>query len=105
MIGDITGRLPVTDHCTGSPTVTKQWCMQVVVSQATAAAVREARQQGRPLWRVSSTVFAHIASDQLLAPLGHFAGEEACRQYPQIPAGLFVEGELKKIALAPHKHD
>eukprot|EP00208_Stichococcus_sp_RCC1054_P003881 CAMPEP_0206142736 /NCGR_PEP_ID=MMETSP1473-20131121/18057_1 /ASSEMBLY_ACC=CAM_ASM_001109 /TAXON_ID=1461547 /ORGANISM="Stichococcus sp, Strain RCC1054" /LENGTH=383 /DNA_ID=CAMNT_0053537849 /DNA_START=242 /DNA_END=1393 /DNA_ORIENTATION=- len=78
---------------------------EVVVSQATAAAVREARQQGRPLWRVSSTVFAHIASDQLLAPLGHFAGEEACRQYPQIPAGLFVEGELKKIALAPHKHD
>ncbi|RKO95563.1 hypothetical protein CAUPRSCDRAFT_12741 [Caulochytrium protostelioides] len=33
-----------------------------------------ARQQarGRPLWRVSSTLFFHTASDQLLEPLGPF---------------------------------
>lgn len=80
-------------------------CPQVVVSEATAAAVKVARREGRPLWRVSSTVFAHIASDQTLRPLGRFAGGEAARHFPDVAAGLFVEAELKKIALAPHKRD
>ncbi len=37
---------------------------QVVCSEATLAAVEAARQAGRSRWRVSSTVFSHIASDQ-----------------------------------------
>ncbi len=31
------------------------------------------RAEKLPQWRISSTVFGHIASDQLLQPLGHFA--------------------------------
>jgi hypothetical protein len=40
-------------------------CSQVVCTDATLAAVTAARQAGRSLWRVSSTVFGHIASDQV----------------------------------------
>lgn len=33
---------------------------QVVVTDATLAAMEAARAAGRPLWRVSSTVFTHV---------------------------------------------
>ena len=46
------------------------------MSDATLAAVRAARAAGRPLWRVSSTTFVHLASDGTMAPLGRFATPE-----------------------------
>jgi hypothetical protein len=49
---------------------------------------------------VSSTVFAHIASDALLEPLGKFADEAGSQpQYPPMLAGDFVQRELEAIKL------
>lgn len=58
------------------------------------------RQQGRPLWRISSTLFSHIASDQVLQPLGKFKASPFVANYPQIQAGKQVEEELKFISLS-----
>jgi hypothetical protein len=58
------------------------------------------RQQGRPLWRISSTLFSHIASDQVLRPLGKFTKSPLAADYPQIQAGKQVEEELKFISLS-----
>lgn len=55
--------------------------------------------QGKSLWRVSSTLFSHIASDNILEPLGKFATDEALQQYPPIKAGHHVQAELKAINL------
>ncbi len=50
-------------------------------------------------WRVSSTVFAHIASDQLLQPIGRFAEEPRKQLYMDMLAGEFVQQELEVIKL------
>lgn len=68
-------------------------------TEETLAAAEVARQQGRPPWRVSSTVFSHIASDELLQPLPPFSSPEAAEAYPAIPAGLQVQQELELINL------
>lgn len=72
---------------------------EVVCSEATVAAIMAARKAGRPLWRVSSTVFGHIASDQVLRPLGHFATADTEMRYPEMTAGDFVQKELESIRL------
>jgi isopenicillin N synthase-like dioxygenase len=72
---------------------------EVVVTDATMPAIAAARSAGRPLWRVSSTVFGHIASDQVLTPLGAFATAAAQAIYPTITAGDFVQKELESIRL------
>ena len=46
------------------------------MSDATLAAASVARDAGRPLWRVSSTTFVHLASDGTMSPLGRFATPE-----------------------------
>lgn len=53
---------------------------QVVCTSATQAAIDKARSAGRCLWRVSSTVFSHVASDVELVPLGGFLSKasEVC---------------------------
>jgi hypothetical protein len=66
----------------------------VVVSEDTVAAIEAAKREGRSLWRISSTLFAHTASDVMLQPLGHLATEEALKAYPPIPAGLQVGRKL-----------
>ena len=75
--------------------------LQVVCTEQTLAAVEQAHAEGRPLWRVSSTVFSQIASDELLCPLGPFASEQACAEYPPTPAGQQVQQELEAINLRP----
>lgn len=50
---------------------------EVVVTDATVAAIDAARAVKRSLWRISSTLFSHIASDQSLEPIGAFATAEA----------------------------
>lgn len=73
--------------------------LQVVCSADTLLALDRARAQGASAWRVSSTVFGHIASDQVLSPLGHFATAEATQEYPAVDAGKFVQQELEAIKL------
>ncbi|GLJ22094.1 hypothetical protein SUGI_0414230 [Cryptomeria japonica] len=72
---------------------------EVVVSKKTLSAIEAAHQAGRSLWRVSSTVFGHIASDAILKPLGHFADSSLAPCYPAMCAGDFVELELAAINL------
>jgi len=72
---------------------------EVVVSEATVKAMDEARKAGRSLWRVSSTLFGHIASDNVLEPLGQFATKDALAQYPPTKAGKQVQDELDAIKL------
>ncbi|KAF8395877.1 hypothetical protein HHK36_019832 [Tetracentron sinense] len=76
---------------------------EVVVSNRTVNAIEIARQHNRSLWRVSSTLFGHIASDAVLKPLGHFADSPLASNYPPIRAGEFVELELAAINLKGKK--
>ncbi|KAG9450676.1 hypothetical protein H6P81_010641 [Aristolochia fimbriata] len=72
---------------------------EVVVSSRTTEAIKLAKEQNRSLWRVSSTLFAHIASDAVLKPLGHFTNSPSANKYSAIYAGEFVEQELSVINL------
>ncbi|MBA0825725.1 hypothetical protein Goarm_010646, partial [Gossypium armourianum] len=67
---------------------------EVVITKRTINAIKLASEQNRSLWRVSSTLFAHIASDAVLKPLGHFAESPLASKYPSICTGEFVEQEL-----------
>lgn len=73
---------------------------EVVVSEETSEAARKAKETGGSMWRVSSTLFAHVRSDASLAPLGHFTGNADPKIYPDIPAGVQVADELKALELA-----
>ena len=77
---------------------------EVVVTDDTLRAVERAKAAGRPLWRISSTLFCHVGSDNELKPLGQFAtaagSEEVAAKYPPILAGLQVHRELESIKLA-----
>lgn len=70
---------------------------EVVVLPETLMAVERAKRQNRPLWRISSTLFYHIASDKILEPL---MPSEKPNEYPPIAAGLQVQRELESINLA-----
>mmetsp|Transcript_24759 Transcript_24759/g.46249 ORF Transcript_24759/g.46249 Transcript_24759/m.46249 type:complete len:385 (-) Transcript_24759:130-1284(-) len=72
---------------------------EVVVSDATLEAKKRAEAAGKSTWRVSSTLFAHIASDNVLKPLGGFSKEVDARKYPATKAGDQVSDELKAIKL------
>eukprot|EP00939_MAST-03C_sp_MAST-3C-sp1_P004638 g4638.t1 len=71
---------------------------------ATAAALEKAKarkEMGRPPWRVSSTLFGHIQSDQVLKPIGKFReSKESARAYPPTRAGSQVASVLREIALS-----
>ncbi|KAF9348267.1 hypothetical protein BGX26_000308 [Mortierella sp. AD094] len=73
---------------------------EVIVNEATVRAINN-KTNDRPLWRISSTFFLHIASDNVLRPLeGHFDTEEArVAKYPKIHTGDQVRKELGLIAL------
>ncbi len=73
--------------------------VQVVCGEDTIAAVAAAAVEGRPLWRVSSTTFSQIASDEVLQPIGRFAVPESVGAYPPTAAGLYVQRELEAINL------
>jgi hypothetical protein len=72
---------------------------EVLFTPQTASAMEKAQASGRSTWRVSSTLFAHIASDQVLRPLGHFAEGEGAQAFPATDAGAYVESELSVINL------
>ncbi|CAN1168978.1 hypothetical protein LINPERPRIM_LOCUS19524 [Linum perenne] len=76
---------------------------EVVVTKRTTDAIKLASEQNRSLWRVSSTLFSHIAADAVLKPLGHFAESPVASKYPALHAGEFVEQELAVINLKGNK--
>eukprot|EP01041_Mallomonas_annulata_P008416 gene8416-17342_t len=76
---------------------------EVVVSSETTAAINQRRAANHPLWRVSSTCFGHIQSDQILEPLGHFKTVETVSTFPPILAGHQVQEELRAISLDKSK--
>jgi len=75
---------------------------EVIVTETTVRQVEKAREEGKPLWRISSTLFSHVASDNILRVI--YGSEEQKRlakeQYPDISAGDFVVKELEYIKLA-----
>ena len=73
---------------------------EVVVVPETLDAVERSLAENRPLWRISSTLFFHIASDQILEPIAHFRNEASLKKYPAIPTGEQVQRELGFISLA-----
>jgi hypothetical protein len=72
--------------------------LQVVCTRETIEAADRARKEGRPAWRVSSTVFSQIASDEIMKPIA-FATPEALAAYSPVPSGKYVEQELEAINL------
>ncbi|KAK7317297.1 hypothetical protein RJT34_01398 [Clitoria ternatea] len=70
---------------------------ELVVTNKTIDAINVAKEQKRSLWRVSSTLFAHIGSDVVLKPSGHFIESPLACKYPPIYAGDYVEEELAVI--------
>ncbi|KAJ3226717.1 hypothetical protein HK099_004327 [Clydaea vesicula] len=77
---------------------------EVVVVEGTMKAIEKQKSLGRPLWRISSTLFSHIASDNILQPLAHFANREGAKEkYPPIYTGHQVQQELGLINLFKEK--
>jgi len=72
---------------------------EVLVSNETVEAINKAKAADKPLWRVSSTLFSHVASDVDLKPINQFHNETSAKLYPTIKAGRQVEEELAFINL------
>jgi len=72
---------------------------EVVVCPETLIAVQKAKDENRPIWRISSTLFSHVNSDNELRVLPPFSSEETEKKYPPIITGKFVEDELNAINL------
>lgn len=63
---------------------------KVIVTNRTTDAITLALEKNCSLWRVSSTLFAHIASDAILKPLGHFLDSPLASKYilPFVPVNM-----------------
>lgn len=72
---------------------------EVVVNDIVLQQIEEAKKNHTSLWRISSTLFSHIASAESLAPIAHFQHEPTACNYPAITAGELVREELKAIEL------
>lgn len=73
---------------------------EVVVSEETRAAAQRIKEIGGSMWRISSTLFAHVRSDASLKPLGHFADTPTAKDYGNVKAGEQVAHELRELELA-----
>ena len=73
---------------------------EVVVDDGALKVIAQKKAEGKSLWRVSSTLFSHIQSDQVLEPLGKFISDETKSKYPPKYAGDQVREELEAISLA-----
>ncbi|CAE7883763.1 phqC [Symbiodinium sp. KB8] len=76
---------------------------EVVVVDETLQAIEKARKEGRSLWRISSTLFSHLASDLTIEPIDKFATPEAKAKYPAMKVGEQVNRELATIKLGKAK--
>lgn len=72
---------------------------EVVVSKETLEAIERRRSKSESLWRVSSTLFGHIATDLVLEPLEAFRTKKSSEMYPSILAGDQVNAELNRIMI------
>lgn len=72
---------------------------EVVVTHETLKTIERRAAKQESLWRVSSTLFGHIASDYVLQPLEVFATQKSKEMYPPILAGEQVQQELNHIQL------
>jgi isopenicillin N synthase-like dioxygenase len=72
---------------------------EVVVTEQTSDVISIAKQNGKSLWRISSTLFAHFASDESLAPLEAFGTMESRAKFENIKVGDHVNAELAAINL------
>ena len=72
---------------------------EVVVTETALAAAGQAALDGRPPWRISSTLFAHVASSATLAPLSKFATCTEASGYPPTTAGEQVMAMLTQLQL------
>lgn len=80
----------------------------MVVAPETLATIAQRRAAGQSLWRVSSTLFSHIASDQELRPLegGPWDAAAAAKDgFPSILAGDQVMEELRAIKLGQQQQE
>ena len=73
---------------------------EVIICEETIDVINKKKQNNESLWRVSSTLFTHIASDVILEPLKQFQNNETNEIYKPIYSGLFIKEELKKIKLS-----
>ncbi|KAJ3104062.1 hypothetical protein HK100_004109 [Physocladia obscura] len=73
---------------------------EVVVTDDTLTAIAKQTEAGRPLWRISSTLFFHCDSDSTLEPLPIFATPESFARFPPLLAGTQVQHELGLINLS-----
>jgi len=72
---------------------------EVIVTNQTKQVIDRKRATGGSLWRVSSTLFGHIQSDQVLEPLAPFDTAAAKKAFPPKFAGDQVTEELQAINL------
>jgi len=72
---------------------------EVIVSPGTVKVIQQRKAAGKSLWRVSSTCFGHIQSDQILEPLHHFKTPETSAKFPPKFTGDQVREELMAISL------
>lgn len=70
---------------------------EVVCTEETVQAIKRRQSSGRPLWRVSSTVFTHLAPNVMLEPI---CGRMDAAEYKPVRVSEYVANELKQIALA-----
>jgi isopenicillin N synthase-like dioxygenase len=73
---------------------------EVVVVNATLDQINQQKSRGRPLWRISSTVFYHLASDNILQPVEKFKCQPNAKLYPAQYVGDQVQKELGFLELA-----
>ncbi|KAJ3274374.1 hypothetical protein HDV01_002978 [Terramyces sp. JEL0728] len=73
---------------------------EVVVVQDTLKAIERQKAANRPIWRISSTLFFHLASDHILEPLDDFKTKENVELYPRQYVGEQVQRELGFLELA-----
>ena len=72
---------------------------EVVIAPETMKVIEKRKKEGKSLWRISSTLFGHIQSDQILKPLPKFETPESKANFPPIKTGLQVLKELDAIKL------
>ncbi|KJE88723.1 hypothetical protein CAOG_00318 [Capsaspora owczarzaki ATCC 30864] len=72
---------------------------EVIVTDRTLEAIERAKAAHRSLWRISSTVFMHIASDNILRPLTEYGFQENAELYPHMLTGDQVARELSALQL------
>lgn len=71
----------------------------MIINDKTINAIQKRAAENKSLWRVSSTCFGHIQSDQVLEPLPPFNNAQSLVKFPPIKAGDQVRKELEAISL------